>query len=362
MIQDEGWMKKAIELAWKGKNLTSPNPLVGALVVKKGKIVSEGYHPFYGGPHAEVVALDKANGQSKGATLYVTLEPCSSWGKTPPCVDQVISSHVTSVVIGSLDPNPLNHKKGIQKLRRAGIRIRTGILAKEVTEQNRTFFKRMQTGYPYITLKMAQSLDGKIATSRGQSRWISSKESRLFVHRLREEVDAILVGKNTALQDNPRLQGLSRNQKPWRVVIDPHLELSAKARIFRGSQLTFVATSEKKLRRNLGKLQQKNRILLPVAEKGGRLEIDSLLKKLAILGVNHLLVEGGGELAWSLIETGLVDRFIWIVAPKIMGGRDAKTSVEGKGVDRVQKALPLTWEKSYLLGEDWVFEARPRRT
>lgn len=364
MNEHKTWMKRALRLAEKGGLRAHPNPRVGAVVVHKGKVRGEGYHAYFGGPHAEVTALRKAGRRAKKAILYVTLEPCSTWGKTPPCVDTVIASGVKEVVIGSIDPNPLNHYLGVRALKKAGIRVRVGILAHEVERQNQPFFKAMRTGYPYVTLKMAQSLDGKIATKTGRSRWISSKASRDFVHRLRTEADALLVGKNTALQDNPRLQarnGTQGNQRPWRVVLDPNLELPSSARVFRGSQLTLVAISEKKMKKidRLTRLSsQSSRILIPVPEKEGRLGLKYLLQQLVSLGVNHLLVEGGGEVAWSLLSQRLVDRLIWIVAPKIIGGRNAKTSVEGEGIKRMEQAFPLVWEKAYQLGDDWVLEAR----
>lgn len=356
MTQDEKWMSEALQLAEKARGRTSPNPLVGAVVVKKGEIVGKGYHACLGGPHAEAVALQRAGARARGSTLYVTLEPCATWGRTPPCVDAVIASRLRRVIIGSTDPNPKNHRAGIAKLRKAGIETRWGILSDRAEKQNEAFFKRMQTGIPFITLKMAQSLDGKIAVRNGRSRWISSKASRAFVHRLRQEVDAILVGKNTALVDNPRLAGLNGSRRPWRVVLDTDLELKPSARLFRGGQLTLVAVSEKKLIRLTRISASRGCMFLPVPERASRLELQFLLRRLAELGVNHLLVEGGGELAWSLIEQGLVDRLIWIVAPKIIGGRESKTSVEGKGVRLPRMAVGVRWEKVYPLGPDWVFE------
>ena len=359
MNRDEIWMRRALELAEKGRGKTSPNPLVGALVVQGGKIVGQGHHPYFGGPHAEIIALEKAGKRAKGATLYVTLEPCSSWGKTPPCVDTVIASGVKKVVVGSLDPNPRNHRAGILKLKNSRIRVRVGILAETVEKQNRTFFKAMRTGFPFVTLKMAQSLDGKIATRTGASRWISSEPARKLVHGLRSQADAVLVGKNTALLDNPKLQGVNgRAGKPWRIVLDPDLEIRAAARIFQGPQLTFVVVSEKKLKQISNQLSTNRRILLPIPARQGKLDLKFLLKKLVSLGVHHLLVEGGGEMAWSFVRGGFVDRLIWIMAPKIVGGRSAKTSVEGEGVETPQRAIPLQWEKVYRLGPDWVFEAK----
>lgn len=360
MTPDEKWMKRALWLAEKGAPHTSPNPLVGAVVVRNGKVIGEGYHAHFGGAHAEINALRKAGmRRARGATLYVTLEPCSTWGKTPPCVDTILASRLSRVVIGSLDPNPQNRRGGIRKLKKAGMKMKTGVLSREVERQNQAFFKRMRQGYPFVTLKMAQSLDGKIATPRGESRWISSSASRQFVHRLRAECDAVLVGKNTALQDNPRLEAKRGEEKPWRIVLDPALELGRRARIFEGPQLTFVAVSEKKLKLPLPFSRDTHRIFIPLPERKGRLDLKALLKQLASLGVNHLLVEGGGELAWSLIRERLVDRFLWIVAPKIIGGRQAKTSVEGEGIEKLEKAFSLKWEKIYRLGTDWIFEAVP---
>ena len=359
MTQEKLWMKRALELAEKGRGKTTPNPLVGAVVVSSGEKVGEGFHPYYGGPHAEVVAFRKAGSRAREATLYVTLEPCFTWGKTPPCVEAVIRAGVRKVVIGSPDPNPKNHRLGIRKLRKAGIAVRVGILSCEVEEQNQAFFKAMRTGLPFVTLKMAQSLDGKIATRTGESRWISSEASRDFVHELRSQADAVLVGKNTALIDNPRLRGVNgRIDKPWRIVVDPNLQIPARARVFEGPQLTLLAVSEKKIKQISTSTQKRRRIFLPVLERQGKLELKSLLKQLVSLGVHHLLVEGGGEIAWSLIRERLVDRLIWIVAPKIVGGREAKTSVEGEGVEKLRKAIPLEWEKVYRVGPDWIFEAK----
>lgn len=346
------WMRQALALAEKGRFTTSPNPLVGACVVKKGRLIGSGYHKIYGGDHAEVTALKKAGRAAQGATLYVTLEPCATWGKTPPCADAILKSGVREVVIGSLDPNPKNRNKGIALLRKSGLRVTSGILSAEVRQQNDFFFKFMNERMPFVTLKMAQSLDGKIATKTGHSRWISSKPAREFVHRLRAEQDAILVGKNTLLQDNPKLSPLDkrpRQGRPWRIALDPRGEVSRKARIFEGDQLTFLAVSKKHVKKA-------SAILLPVSEKNGRLNLPELLRKLAALGVAKLLVEGGGELAWSLIEQKLVDKFYWIVAPKIIGGKNAKTSVEGEGVRFASDAFDCDITEIQKLGEDLLIE------
>ncbi|MBN1687850.1 MAG: bifunctional diaminohydroxyphosphoribosylaminopyrimidine deaminase/5-amino-6-(5-phosphoribosylamino)uracil reductase RibD [Candidatus Omnitrophica bacterium] len=358
---DEKWMLRALHLAEKGRKTVSPNPMVGACVVKKNRIVAEGYHRFFGGDHAEVAALKRAGSKAKGATLCVTLEPCSTWGKTPPCVAAILNAGIQKVVIGALDPNPKHHGKGVKALRKAGVKVKTGVLAGRVEKQNESFFKFIRSRKPFVVLKMAQSLDGKIATKTGASRWITSVPARRFVHELRAEQDAILIGKNTLLKDNPNLSPRIkvRNQiegKPWRVVIDPNLEVSPKANIFKGEQLTLLAVSEKTLvqRRSHEKSKQ-GKVLLPVHDKDGKLDLDDLLKKLASLGVAKLLCEGGGELAWSLLEGGHVDKIHWLIAPKLIGGRSAKTSVEGEGFRLPDDGIECEIDHVEKLGEDWHF-------
>lgn len=362
--EDLKWMKRAVKLAERGRLSVSPNPMVGACLVKNGKCVAEGYHRAYGQDHAEITAFKNAGKKSKGATLYVTLEPCASWGKTPPCADAVLASGVTRVVIGALDPNPVNHKQGLKKLRGAGIRVSSGILENEIKEQNAPFFKLMKEKRPYVTLKMAQSLDGKIATKQGHARWISSKPSREFVHRLRAEQDAVLVGTGTLRIDDPMLSprikpSPGRESKPWRVVLDPRFEISPRARVFEGDQLTVIAVSEKIIKsKTVERKKTPSAILLPVPEKNGRLVLPELLKKLGALGISKILVEGGGELAWSLVEAKLVDKLIWIIAPKFIGGKDAKTSLEGNGVALASDAFPVKITKRSFLGEDLLIEGK----
>ncbi len=361
MVNHEKWMRSAIRLAQKGKCAVSPNPMVGACVVRNAKLMGSGYHACYGSEHAEIMALRRAGTRAAGGTLYVTLEPCSTWGKTPPCVAAVIRSEIRHVVIGSLDPNPRNHGRGVRALRNAGIRVTVGVLGRLIEEQNGWFFKYVKRKLPYVTLKMAQSLDGKIATRTGRSRWISSPASRDFVHRLRSEQDAVLVGKNTLYQDNPLLSPRIRIKhqqpgKPWRIALDPEGTVSPAARIFRGDQLTLLAVSEACLKKRHSSAYPA--ILLPVRLRRGRLDLMALLKKLAALGVAKLLVEGGGETAWSLLELGLVDRAYWIVAPKLIGGRLAKTSVEGDGVRDPNRALVPRKTKVSRLGEDYLFELK----
>ncbi len=359
----EIWMKRAIALAERGRFCVSPNPMVGACVVSKGKLVGSGFHEKFGGPHAEPHALAQAGKKAKGATLYVTLEPCATWQKTPPCAPLIKEKGIREVVIGCLDPNPLNHGKGVRFLREQGITVTIGILEDEIRRQNEGFFKTMTAKRPFVTLKMAQTLDGKIATREGFSRWISSPLSRKFVHKLRASHDAVLVGKNTFCQDDPRLtvpKGSSSLAagKPWKIVMISAQGWSRKARIFEDNRLTILVFSEKELKTIVKKTetQKGTLMLLPVKEKRGRIEVRELLKKLASLGVTKLLVEGGGELAWSFLEAGCVDRAFWILAPKVFGGRNAKTSVEGFGVRTPEEAFLFKTDKVMRSGDDWIFE------
>lgn len=361
-------MRRALQLAEKGRFTTSPNPMVGACLVKSGKLLADGYHALYGKDHAEIVALKKAGRKAKGATLFVTLEPCSSWGKTPPCTEAVIQAGVREVVIGVLDPNPENYGNGLKALKRAGLQVKVGILAKEIIQQNEWFFKYMKTGLPFVTLKMAQSLDGKIATKTGHSRWITSPPAREFVHELRLEQDAVMVGTNTLKRDNPflspRISVKGRETKPWRIVLDPRHETKKNARVLKGSQVTIFAVSAKKAT-SKGTTSQKvpppirevvpfafRRILLPIREQKGRLDLKDLLKKLGALGISKILVEGGGELAWSFVEQKLADKIYWLIAPKFIGGRTAKTSLEGEGVGLASHAISVQMDRLCFLGED----------
>lgn len=368
----EKWMSLALALAEKGKFTTSPNPVVGACVIKNNRLAGTGYHALYGGDHAEVIAIRHAGKKAKGATLYLTLEPCSTWGKTPPCVNAILEAGIKKVVVAALDPNPRHQGEGIRLLRKAGLQVVTGVLVKEAEKQNEAFFKTMKKGLPFVTLKMAQSLDGKIATREGNSRWITSPKSRDFVHRLRAEQDAILVGHQTFLRDNPKLSPRKRGQaqktksclppfsafgKPWRVFLDSKAKASPRARIFEGDQLTFQVISNKYLPK-LQSQKMNGQSVIAVRETKGRLDLKELLKKLADLGVAKLLVEGGGELAWSLLKEGLVDKAYWIVAPKIIGGRSAKTSVEGDGIIDLNKSIRPKQTKVSQLGEDWLIETR----
>ncbi len=356
--RDEYWMKRALKLAEKGRGFTSPNPVVGACLVKKNRLISEGFHTSFGGPHAEVEVIRKAGKRAHGATLYVTLEPCSTYGKTSPCTEATQEAKIARVVVAAIDPNPEHQGRGISILKKHGIRVATGVLKKEAEAQNESFSKWIKTGIPFVVLKMAQSLDGKIASRTGESRWISGPQARMWVHQLRASCDAVLVGKNTVLKDDPRLT--VRNGKvakePWRIILDEKGSSPLRARIFRTGGPVILACSKQFFLSVSKKFHNSNVTILPLKSKNGKLDLRQLLKSLGSLGVTSLLVEGGGEVAGSFFELGLVDKICWIVAPKIIGGRDAKTSVEGSGVVSLAQAHLVRRSRLVPLGKDLLFE------
>jgi diaminohydroxyphosphoribosylaminopyrimidine deaminase / 5-amino-6-(5-phosphoribosylamino)uracil reductase len=359
---DIDWMNQALRLAEKGRGWASPNPLVGACLVKKNRLVASAFHAKFGGLHAEVEAIQKAGKRAKGATLYVTLEPCSTYGKTPPCTDTILSAGIKRVVVGAVDSNPRHNGKGIQILKKHAVSVTVGIVRTEAEEQNQTFFKWIRTGIPFVTLKMAQSLDGKIASRTGKSRWISGPEARQWVHELRASQDAVLVGKNTVLLDDPRLtvrNGKIRRE-PWRIVLDRKGEISKRAHLLRSHGSVILACSERFFKRAAQKFNQVSVTILPLKEHDGKLDLNELLKRLGALGITSLLVEGGGEAAWSFLNSKLVDKVAWVIAPKIIGGKDAKTSVEGLGVDSLKQAPGVQVERISALGQDFLIEGYVR--
>ncbi|MCX5695568.1 MAG: bifunctional diaminohydroxyphosphoribosylaminopyrimidine deaminase/5-amino-6-(5-phosphoribosylamino)uracil reductase RibD [Candidatus Omnitrophica bacterium] len=358
----EYYMNLAMQLALKGKGKTSPNPLVGAVVVKKGKIIGRGFHAQAGLSHAEVVALDEAGDLAEDATLYVTLEPCRHFGRTPPCVARIIKSGVQKVVVGMVDPNPLNNGKGIEILRQNKIKVEVGFLEDELKRLNEAFIKYITKKIPFVTVKVAQSLDGRIATKTGDSKWITSDKSRGLAHRSRGNFDAIMVGVNTVLRDNPKLDSWFSKKHPVKIVVDSQLSTPGKANIFLGSSPVIIAT----LAARSGQETENRAILtgkaniLETKEKGGQVNLKDMLKKLAGMGITNILVEGGGMLIGSLFDEGLVDKIMFFLSPKIIGGKDAISSVMGQGVARVERALKLKNVTLKRVGEDFLIEGYVR--
>jgi len=328
MNEDNRYMRLAIELAKRAEGMTSPNPIVGACIVKNGRIIGRSYHKKAGLPHAEVNALREAGQRAKGATLYVTLEPCDHFGRTPPCTDAIIKSGIRKVVIAMTDPNPINNGRGIKKLKRHGIKVVSGVLRHEAESMNKPYIKFVTKSLPYITVKVAQSLDGKIATKTGDSRWISSKDSRRYVHELRGKVDAVMVGAGTVLRDDPLLLSVtSRGKQPVRIVVAGRTKIPPNSRIFSAT------------------------------DKSPVLIVRSLEEALAQDGITNILVEGGGGLIASLIKKDLVDRFLIFIAPKIIGGAFAKTAVEGDGVKKIKDALSFKITNIRKFKNDILVEA-----
>jgi len=359
---DEYYMEMALKLALKAKGKTFPNPLVGALVVKNGKIIGKGFHARAGLAHAEIIAIDEAGKNAKGSSLYVTLEPCAHTGRTPPCVNRIIQSGIKEVVIGMIDPNPLNNGKGVLSLKQNNIKVRFGVLSEQLERINAVFIKYITAGIPFVTVKVAQSLDGRIATFTGDSKWITSDKSRVFAHKIRQDYDAIMVGVNTVLRDNPRLNAVSPQKQLIKIIIDSNLSTPENSNIFSGAGKVIIVTlpskpgQETENRKSLAA----KAVILEVKEKEGQVNLRDALKKLARLQISNIIVEGGGTLVGSLFDERLVDRILFFISPKIIGGKDAVSSVMGKGVKRADQAIKLGQAKIRRLGEDLFIEANIR--
>ncbi|ACL69755.1 bifunctional diaminohydroxyphosphoribosylaminopyrimidine deaminase/5-amino-6-(5-phosphoribosylamino)uracil reductase RibD [Halothermothrix orenii] len=359
MDKDIYYMEKALTLARKGVGYTSPNPMVGAVVVRDDKIVGEGHHRYYGGPHAEVYALEEAGEKAFGSTLYVNLEPCSHYGKTPPCVFKIIESGVKRVVISMVDPNPRVSGKGIEMLKKAGIEVTVGVLEEKARNLNEVFIKNITNRMPFVYLKMAQTLDGYLATSSGDSRWVTGKKARQYVHRLRHRVDAILVGIGTVLKDDPRLTTRlsdGKGKDSIKIVLDSKLKIPLTANILNQENDAPViivcghrVDSHKK--KSLKQLKSVEVLSLDLNEYG-QIPIKELLINLNKKGISSLLVEGGGRVNYSFLKEGFVDKMLFFIAPKLLGGSDGVSVFDGKGAEVMAKVKKLKKYKIEEIGED----------
>src|SRR6266542_1743825 len=359
----EFFMRLALREAAKGLGRTSPNPAVGAVLVRGGRVVARGHHARAGGPHAEVVAIRAAGLRARGADLYTTLEPCDHYGKTPPCSMAVLEAGVRRVLVGSADPNPIVNGKGIARLRAAGVEVVEEVLREECDALNAHWFKYIRERRPYVTLKAAITLDGRIATRTGDSRWVSGEAARRWVHRLRDRVDAVLVGAGTARADEPRLTTRlpgGRGRDPIRVVLDTDLTLPARLALLnpRSPAPTIVAHASLRARRTR-RVRPGVELLRCRRGKGG-VDLRDLLEKLAARGVTHLLVEGGARVHARFLEEGLVDRVALFVAPKLLGA-DGVPLLASRGPARMADALRLDEEQVEKVGEDLLVLGRPVR-
>ena len=381
--QDIEYMQRAIALAKKGAGFVNPNPMVGCVVVKDNEIIAEGYHEYYGGLHAERNALTHTTADCKGATLYVTLEPCCHHGKTPPCTDIIIEKGIKKVVVGLLDPNPLVAGKGISILQNAGIEVVTGVEEDKIKELNKVFLKYIKTKRPYVILKTAMTLDGKIASHTGDSKWITNEKSRQLVHKLRSEMMGIVAGIGTVKADNPmlncRLEGQqttdNRQQsvrQPIRIIVDTKASISLDSNIVKtaneyrtilaiGRDVTPVAsekTTDNRQQTTADILKSFNVEILQCEEKDGHVDINDLMIKLGQMGIDSLLLEGGSCLNAAFLEADCVDEVYAFIAPKIIGGEHSKSPIGGKGIELMKDAITFDKVEIEQIENDILIKGR----
>lgn len=358
LSKDEVYMRRALELARKGEGYVNPNPMVGAVLVKDGKIIGEGYHQRYGELHAERNALKNCTEPPEGAELYVTLEPCCHYGKTPPCTEAIIENGIKRVIVGSPDCNPLVAGKGIRILREAGILVTEGILQKECDDLNRIFFHFMKTGLPLVTMKYAMTLDGKIAAYTGASKWITGEAAREKVHEDRGRFMGIMAGVGTVLADNPLLTcRLEGKKSPVRIICDTHLRTPLSAAVVETARevpVILATACQDEGRKKAFEDAGCEVWVIPETEDGIDLKI--LMQRLGGRKIDSVLLEGGGTLNFAALKNGIVDRVQAYVAPKLFGGAEAKTPVEGKGVRLPEEAFRLANAEVIPIGEDFLIE------
>ncbi len=359
---DESFMELALRLAERGEGRVSPNPLVGAVIVKDGRIIGQGWHERFGGSHAEINAFENALEDTEGAQMYVTLEPCSHYGKTPPCAEAIIRKKIRKVHVGLLDPNPRVSGKGLQMLRDAGIEVELakGSLKEKCCKINEVFLKYITTGLPFVLYKTAVTLDGKTAAKTGDSKWVSCAESRLMVQRMRSRYSAIMAGIGTVLKDDPRLTArIEGGRNPIRVIVDTGLRIPENANVLRlmEGDRCIVACGIQKTRDKIKRLEERGIEILEIKSGAGGVELRELMRKLGDMEIDSVLLEGGGTLAYSAFQGGLIDKLAVFIAPKIAGGKGAKTAVEGEGVSLMGEAIELYGMEAEKSGSDILITA-----
>lgn len=359
--KDSSYLEMAYGLAEKAKGWASPNPYVGAVIVRGGTIIGHGFHERPGQPHAEAIALERAGRLARGSSLYVTLEPCVHWGRTPPCVEAIIRAAPKRVVVSSLDPNPIVFQKGVRRLRAAGIDVTVGLLRERNSVLNESYIKYITRGVPFVTLKAALSLDGRMATRTGDSRWISSPETRDYVHLLRGEHDAIMVGIGTILKDDPRLTVRHpqwTGKKIVRIILDSALRLPVQARILttlaEGQVLVF--TMNRASCRKRAALEKRGVEVIAISGQSRPIEAPEVMARLGERGIASLLVEGGSRLLTTMIEEKLADKLFLTVSPRLIGGETAPSILEGEGVRLVRRSWRLRKVSAFPIGDDIIIQ------
>jgi len=354
MPTDTDYMRRAYTLALKGKGATSPNPMVGSVIVKDHRIIAEGWHQRCGADHAEINAIKKAKKTLKGATMYVTLEPCNHFGRTPPCVDQIIDKRIKKVVIGMRDPNPRTNGKSITKLRRAGIKTKVGVLQNEIALMNEAFVCYTRKHRPFVTVKCAQTLDGKIATASGESKWITSPEARTYARKVRDEHDAIMTGITTVLRDDPKLSGHKKGKRIKKIILDSTLRIPLNARLFLGTKPSdcFIATTGKGSKKKSAALQARGVVVITCPSRKGQIDLRWLFKELAKHEITSVLIEGGAHVVGDAIKRKLADKIYVYVAPKIIGDQKALSAIVGINAKQLNRAVNLKSTEIKRLGKD----------
>ncbi len=349
-------------MAEKGRGRTSPNPMVGAVLVKDGQVVGKGYHKRAGADHGEIMALKQAGERADQATLYINLEPCCCQGLTPPCVDRLIEAHLSRVVVAMLDPNPKVKERSIRLLQQAGIQTEVGLMEEKARFQNEVFLKYVTTNLPFIILKIALSMDGKIATKTGDSKWITSEQARQYVHKLRNEVEATCVGIGTIIRDDSRLTtrlAHKRGRDSIRVIVDSLLKVPLGANIFiqKSNASNIIVTTKNAFFKRKREIEKTGSRVLEVRTRGrNKVDLTHMMQELGKLGITCLMIEGGAEIAASAIQEGIVDKVIFFISPKIIGGKTAPGPVGGEGVAKVSDAIKLKHIRTKTYGEDIMIE------
>lgn len=354
--RDERFMRLAINLARRGTGRVSPNPLVGAVIVKEDRIIGKGYHKGYGLDHAEIMALKSASEGVEGSTLYINLEPCNHFGKTPPCTQAIIERGIGRVVIGMEDPNPLVSGRGVRKLESAGIRVDVGILEPLCRRLNESYIKFVTTRRPFVILKMALTLDGRVADPGGDSRWITSERSRRIVHRIRSGVDAVMVGVGTVFRDDPLLTvRLVKGRNPKRIIVDSHLQTPLKARVLSEGEPPWIATTYKAPLRKVDEMRMRRVELIFLPSKKEGVDLKALMDELGERQITSIMIEGGTRLATSAIREGVVDKILFFYSPKVLGGT-GKPVFSDLGITRLEEALKIKGLRTRRVGEDIMVE------